>query len=210
MKTPRAPREAFKKAPRSLRGDGWRLREGFAKASRRREPFAKAPRRAHCVNASWRRREGFTEPSRRLREDTPPRWVQQGFATAPWGLRGAPAASQRGVAFATASRRLRGEIITEASWTLISKPSWTLQMGSTINPEPLWTAKDNMHRQRLGLWVSLECNLLSRPSWTLQMRSTVYPKPLRTAKDKLSYCGWTLKHFLSFVAAEAREPSLRD
>ena len=37
-------------------------------------------------------------------------------------------------------------------------------MGSTINPEPLRTAKDNMHRQRLGLWVNLECNLLLRPS----------------------------------------------
>ena len=45
-----------------------------------------------------------------------------------------------------------------------TKPLWTLQMGSTINPEPLRTAKDNLHCQRLGLWVNPVCNLFLRPS----------------------------------------------
>ena len=40
-----------------------------------------------------------------------------------------------------------------------------LQMGSTINPEPLRKAKDNFHRQRLVWRVNPECNflLLQRP-----------------------------------------------
>ena len=32
-------------------------------------------------------------------------------------------------------------------------------MGSTINLEPFRNAKDNLHRQRLGLWVNPSCNL---------------------------------------------------
>ena len=35
---------------------------------------------------------------------------------------------------------------------------WTLQMGSTKNPEPVRTAKDNFHRQRLVWWLNPECN----------------------------------------------------
>ena len=158
MEAPVVPSRSLREASVGM-GEAFSARDVFIKRSwRRREPFAEAPRRAHCGNASWRHREGFTKPSRRLREDIPPSWFQKVFATAPWRLRGAPAVSQRGVAFATSSRCRRGDIITEASWTLHSKPSWTLQMGSTRNPEPVRTAKDNFHRQRLVWWLNPECN----------------------------------------------------
>ena len=93
--------------------------------------------------------EGTVRASRSLREDFATTLRQAGFKRSSRLLREGFAGAQRGVAFAPAPRRLRGDIISEASRTLYSKPSWTLQMGSTKNLEPVRTAKDNFHRQRL-------------------------------------------------------------
>ena len=58
-KTPRAPREAFKKAPRSLRGDG----EAFEKASRRLLGLFSKP--SAPATSSRSAREDVANPSRR-------------------------------------------------------------------------------------------------------------------------------------------------
>ena len=111
-------------------GSPWHLREGFATSSR-------------ALHEDVAGAEGFEKASRRLRE---------GFAKA-------------------------SAIPTEASWSLLEgfakaprapsfgndssdndKPPRTLQMGSTKIPEPVRTAKDNFHRQRLVWWLNPESN----------------------------------------------------
>ena len=116
--------------------------EGTVRASRSlREDIAKTLRQAGFKRASRLLREGFAEPPQFLSGESPSRRHRDDFAT-------------------SSRRHHYGGFMN-----LHSKPSWTLQMGSTINPEPLRKAKDNFHRQRLVWRVNPECNflLLRRP-----------------------------------------------
>ena len=102
------------------------LHEGTVRASRSlREDFAKTLRQAGFKRSSRLLREGFAEPPRCLSGESPSRWHRD--------------------VFAVPSRRHHYGGFMNPSF----EASWTLQMGSTKNPEPVRTAKDNFHRQRL-------------------------------------------------------------